>query len=47
MMRFLLKAAEIIQKFPIAFVVTTNTIGNALIVDAEAECAVIAPKGLY
>ena len=31
------RAAEICNKFPISFVVTTNTIGNALIVDVRAS----------
>ncbi len=39
------KAAEILNKFPIHYVVCTNTMGNALVVDAESETAVIAPKG--
>ena len=38
-------AAEILAKHPIRFVTTTNTIGNALFVDADNECSVIAPKG--
>lgn len=39
------RAAEIINKFPVSFVVCINTIGNALIVDVEAEQPLIAPKG--
>ena len=39
------RAAEILAKYPIRFVTTTNTIGNALFVDAENECAAISPKG--
>jgi dihydroorotate dehydrogenase (fumarate) len=38
------RAADIINSFPVRFVVCTNTIGNALIIDAEKEEAVIAPK---
>jgi len=39
------KAVEILCKFKIQYVVTINTIGNALFVDADRECAMIAPKG--
>lgn len=39
------KVAAIVAKYPINFVVTINTIGNALFVDADAECASISPKG--
>jgi dihydroorotate dehydrogenase (fumarate) len=39
------KAAEIINKYPIKFVTCVNTMGNALMVDAESEEAIIAPKG--
>ena len=39
------RAASILNKFPIKYVVCTNTIGNALVVDAENEQAVIKPKG--
>lgn len=39
------RAAEILNKFPIAWVTCINTVGNALIVDATNEMAVIAPKG--
>jgi len=39
------KAADILNKYPIKYVVSTNTMGNALIVDPETESAVIAPKG--
>lgn len=38
------RAAEILNKYPIKYVVCTNTIGNALIVDADAEHAIISPK---
>ena len=39
-------ASEIINSHSdiISFVVTTNTIGNALFVDVENEMAMIAPK---
>jgi len=39
------KAAELLNKYPVKFVVSTNTIGNALVIDAEAEQPVIEPKG--
>ena len=39
------KAISIISKYPIQFIVTTNTMGNCLVVDSETECASIAPKG--
>ena len=40
------RAAAVVAKHSyIKFVVTTNTIGNALFVDADNECAAIAPKG--
>lgn len=39
------RAAKILNKYPIQYVVCTNTIGNALIVDPETETAIIAPKG--
>ena len=39
------KAAEILNRYPISFVVCTNTIGNALIVDVDTEMPLIAPKG--
>lgn len=39
------RAASILAKYPIQFVVTTNTIGNCLFVDTDGECASIAPKG--
>jgi len=40
------RAVSIIAKFPaIKYVVSINTIGNALFVDAQAECASIVPKG--
>jgi dihydroorotate dehydrogenase (fumarate) len=38
------RAAAIIAKYPIRFVTTINTIGNALFVDAETESAMIVPK---
>jgi len=37
------QAVSIIAKYPIKYIVTTNTIGNALFVDSENECAAIAP----
>lgn len=40
-----MRAAEIINKFPISYVVCINTIGNALILDVDAEQPLIAPKG--
>lgn len=39
------KAADILAKYPVKFIVTINTIGNALFVDLENECACISPKG--
>ncbi len=36
--------AAILKAFPIAFVTCVNSIGNALIVDAESESVVIRPK---
>mmetsp|Transcript_43792 Transcript_43792/g.139591 ORF Transcript_43792/g.139591 Transcript_43792/m.139591 type:complete len:380 (-) Transcript_43792:109-1248(-) len=39
------RAAEILNKYPIKYVVCTNTVGNALCVDAENEMALISPKG--
>ena len=41
------RAAELVLKHKdvVRYVVTTNTIGNALVVDAEHEMAAIAPKG--
>ena len=38
------KAASIIIKYPIQYVVSINTIGNALFVDIDNECEAIAPK---
>jgi dihydroorotate dehydrogenase (fumarate) len=38
------KAASIIAKYPISFVVSINTVGNALFVDMENECEGICPK---
>lgn len=41
------QAARVICKFPISFVVTSNSIGNALFVDAENEClSISANEGL-
>lgn len=39
------QAADVLNKYPIRFVVCTNTVGNGLLVDVESEEAVIAPKG--
>jgi dihydroorotate dehydrogenase (fumarate) len=39
------RAATILNKHPIKYVVCTNTIGNALVVDGENEQAMIKPKG--
>jgi dihydroorotate dehydrogenase (fumarate) len=40
------KVVEIILKYPvIRYIVSINTIGNALMVDVEKECALIMPKG--
>jgi dihydroorotate dehydrogenase (fumarate) len=39
------QAADILNKYPIKFVVCTNTMGNGLVVDPETETSVIAPKG--
>lgn len=39
------RAVSIIIKHPVRFIVSINTIGNALFVDAESECASISPKG--
>mmetsp|Transcript_13449 Transcript_13449/g.18404 ORF Transcript_13449/g.18404 Transcript_13449/m.18404 type:complete len:375 (-) Transcript_13449:139-1263(-) len=38
------KVAAILNKYPIKFVVCTNTVGNGLLVDAENEMAIIKPK---
>ena len=39
------KAIEIIIKYSVVkYIVTTNTIGNAMFIDAELECAAIAPR---
>ena len=39
------KAIEIITKYSVVkYIVTTNTIGNAMFIDAEMECAAIAPR---
>ena len=40
------QAAELLNKYPVGFVVSVNTIGNSLIIDTEAEQPLIAPKGL-
>jgi dihydroorotate dehydrogenase len=40
-------AATLLAKYPIAFVVCVNAIGNALFVDVDTESACIAPKGGY
>ncbi|ROS01427.1 dihydroorotate dehydrogenase (fumarate) [Sinobacterium caligoides] len=37
--------AEILNRFPIAFISTINSIGNTLIIDPQTERAVIKPKG--
>jgi hypothetical protein len=37
------KVAAIINSFPINFVVCTNTIGNALIIDPEASDVICVP----
>ena len=39
------RAISILSKYPIKYIVTSNTIGNCLLVDAENECASIASKG--
>jgi dihydroorotate dehydrogenase (fumarate) len=39
------RAAQILNDSPVGFVVCTNTIGNALMVDTELEMALIAPNG--
>lgn len=39
------RAVAIILQYPVRYIVSINTIGNALFVDAETECASIAPKG--
>ena len=41
------RACDILARYPLAFVVCINTIGNALFIDADKECAVITPKGGY
>jgi dihydroorotate dehydrogenase len=38
------KVVDILIKHPIKYVVCINTIGNALFVDSENECAMIAPR---
>ena len=40
-----MKAAEVLDKYDIKFVVCCNTVGNALVVDGEAGQPLIAPKG--
>eukprot|EP01041_Mallomonas_annulata_P011220 gene11220-23450_t len=44
-MPFFERATTIISNYPIKFVVTCNTIGNALFIDTEHECTSIAAKG--
>jgi dihydroorotate dehydrogenase (fumarate) len=40
-------AGEVIVRFPIRFIVCVNTIGNALVIDAENECeGIAANRGL-
>lgn len=39
------QAAELLNRYPVGFVVSVNTIGNSLIIDTEAEQPLIAPKG--
>ncbi len=41
------EAVNIICKYPIHFITTCNTIGNALFVDTESECVSIQGKGGY
>ena len=41
------KAVTIIIKYPVKFIVSINTIGNALFIDAETECVSICAKGGY
>ena len=36
--------ASVLKKFPLAFIVCINSVGNGLVVDAKTECAVIKPK---
>ena len=38
------RAAAVLAKYPLAFVTTMNTLGNALFVDADNECASIRAK---
>ena len=38
------RVTEILVKYPIRFIVCTNTIGNALIINVEDESAAIVPK---
>ncbi|MCB1538051.1 MAG: dihydroorotate oxidase [Rhodospirillales bacterium] len=37
--------AAVLNDFPLAFVTCINSVGNGLVVDPQAECAVIKPKG--
>lgn len=37
--------AEILKKYPVKFVTSINSIGNALAIDPETETTLIAPKG--
>lgn len=39
------KAASIIAKYPIQYVVTSNSMGNCLVIDSDRECSCILPKG--
>ena len=39
------RAVSIILQYPVRYIVSINTIGNALFVDTDTECASIAPKG--
>lgn len=39
------KAASIIAKYPIQYLVTANSMGNCLVIDADRECSSILPKG--
>jgi dihydroorotate dehydrogenase (fumarate) len=39
------EVADILNKYPLAFVTCINSIGNGLVIDAESETVVIKPKG--
>lgn len=41
---FFERAAAILAQYPIRYVVCVNSLGNALMVDAERECEAIAPR---